>query len=298
MKKIVLIAAAILAELYLASYIFNFGNELPKRHGAVDYEFYQGEKETKALVVGFGGAEGGNTWTRSRWKTVRDQLLDSGYAFLAVEYFGGPKTPSELDRISLDAINDTIIAVAKRAQIDTSNIALIGGSKGGELILNLASRYNNYTAAIAIVPGKASFPGHTFTFNNSSWMFDGREVAFAPAPWKSIIPIIKRESRKAMEMILEDKEAVAKAAIEIEKINGPILFLSGTKDEMWPSTEMSNDMTDRLGANGFAHYYEHVAIPGGHRAPLDHFDLVHEFLSKNFKPTLYQVQGRNERRLF
>lgn len=282
MKKFALIAVAILAELYLASKFIDFENELPKRHGVIDYHLYLGENENQPLIVGFGGAEGGNSWTRHHWKKQRDQFLDSGYAFLAIEYFGGHKTQAELDRISLNAIHDTIINVVRRHSIDTSQIILIGGSKGGELILNLASRYDDYTGVIALVPGKASFPAHTVMASTSSWMYNGQEVQFAPAPWSSVIPLIKGDLRRAFELILEDEEAVQEAAISIENINGPILFISGTKDEQWPSMEMSEDMIRLLKQQNFNYHYEHIAIPGGHGAPLDHFELVHEFLYEFF----------------
>ena len=61
---------------------------------------------------------------------------------------------------------------------------------------------------------------------------------------------------------------------------GPLLFLSAMKDEMWPSTEMSEVMMDRLQSMQFPHYFEHVAIDGYHASPLDHFDLVENFLEE------------------
>ena len=54
--------------------------------------------------------------------------------------------------------------IAKNNKIDESKIALIGGSKGGELILNLASRFNQYKAVIAMSTSNVSFKYNYLVF--------------------------------------------------------------------------------------------------------------------------------------
>jgi L-2-hydroxyglutarate oxidase LhgO len=82
-------------------------------------------------------------------------------------------------------------------------------------------------------------------------------------------------------MMLEDKEAVKKAEIEVENINGSIL-LSGIKT-ISPATEMSDQIVKRLQQNNFKHYYSHIKLNGGHIAPLENFKLVYEYLDTHFK---------------
>jgi len=77
------------------------------------------------------------------------------------------ETPNTLDRISLNAIHDAIIEVSKNTKIDAGKIALIGGSKGGELVLNLASYFDDIDAVIAISPSHVSFPAMTMRSNTS-----------------------------------------------------------------------------------------------------------------------------------
>jgi hypothetical protein len=50
-------------------------------------------------------------------------------------------------------------------------------------------------------------------------------------------------------MMLEDKEAVEKAEIEVENINGSILVISGKNDDQWPAAEMSDQLIERLKKN-------------------------------------------------
>lgn len=60
--------------------------------------------------------------------------------------------------------------------------------------------------------------------------------------------------------------------------------ISARKDEMWPSTEMSNKIVKRLETMmKFQYAYEHIIDEGGHSKVLDYFDSVIAFLEKNFK---------------
>ena len=60
----------------------------------------------------------------------------------------------------------------------------------------------------------------------------------------------------------------AEAAIPVERINGPILLISGRADALWPSTAMSEAMVARLRARNFRHRVNHVSYAdAGHMAP-------------------------------
>jgi hypothetical protein len=123
----------------------------------------------------------------------------------------------------------------------------------------LASRYPAIEAVVGVVPGHAVFPAHTIAMNTSSFSSNGEALAFVPVPWSAVPALIKRDLRGAWEEMLEDREAVEKAAIPVEQINGPIFLLSATRDEFWPSTEMSESMIQRLKEHSFPYRYEHVA---------------------------------------
>ncbi|MDB4742774.1 prolyl oligopeptidase family serine peptidase, partial [Cyclobacteriaceae bacterium] len=242
---------------------------------------YLGNSDNQPLIVTFGGAEGAIDWHRNHMKGKRDSLIQKGYAILAIGYFNADGTPKNLDRISLDAISDTIMKVAKKNKIDESKIALIGGSKGGELILNLASRYKQYKAVIALSTSNVTFPAITWSANTSSWTYKGKEVPYVPAPLKTISPALKGDLYTAFSMMLEDEEAVKNAEIHVENINGPILILSGKNDDQWPATSMSNQIIERLKNKKFKHFSEHIILDGGHIEPMKHFDLVYDFLEKH-----------------
>ena len=259
-------------------YVFTYVPPLSEQHGVVETKLYFGNSDNQPLIVAFGGGDGGNDWTRNYMKGKRDSLIEKGYSILAIGYFKSNGTPENLDRISLDAISDTIMNIAQNDKIDATKIALIGGSKGGELILNLASRFNYFNAVIAMSTSNVSFPAITWSANTSSWTYKNKEVAYVPAPLKTISPALKGDLYTAHSMMLEDEQAVKRAEIAVENINCPILIMSGKDDDQWPATEMSDRIMERLKNNNFKYYKEHAILDGGHIEPLRQFNLVYEFL--------------------
>ena len=259
---------------------------LPEHHGKVQVAFYPGPETgaPKPLLVLFGGAEGGNAWTGDRWAAERQHFLDEGYALLALAYFGQPGLPAELDRIALEGVHAAIVDAAAKPGVEGRCVALLGGSKGAELALVLASRYPDIDAGAAVVPGHAVFVGHTRAFTTSSFSHHGEPLPFVPMPWSATGALLAGELRTVFDHMLADTDAVARAAIPVEQINGPVFLLSATDDELWDSQAMSEAMVARLAERGFPHRYTHVAIEGGHVEPTRHLHHVRAFLAEHLKP--------------
>jgi len=260
---------------------------LPENYGEVDAVLYAGEGRNQPLVVGFGGAEGGNTFAARRFGDVRARFIEQGYAFLAVGYFGGQSTPSELDRISLEGIHAAIVEAAEDPRVDADCIAVIGGSKGAELALLLASRYKEIKAVAAASPGSAVFPAHTIAMSTASFASNGEELPFVPVPWSAVPALIKGDLRAAFEAMLADEEAVERAAIPVERINGPILLSSATRDQFWPALKMSEAIVERLNRSDFRFPVQHVVTEGDHEASLQRWDVIEAFLAEH-------ILGQNE----
>lgn len=256
---------------------------LPVNHGKVNAELFVGKGEKQPLIVGLGGSEGGNAWASDHWKLQRDKYLAQGYSVLAIGYFGMEGTPEKLDRIALEGIHEAIEKAAANPKIDGRCIAVMGGSKGGELALTLGSHYQDIKAVVGMAPAHAVFAGLTDALTTSSFTFQDKQVPFVPVPWSTTAALLSGDFRKAFEIMLEDKAGVEQARIKVENINGPIFLISGTKDEMWPAAEMSEMVVQRLKEKNFPYHYEHIAIDGGHTEPLKHFDKIDAFLDQHFK---------------
>jgi pimeloyl-ACP methyl ester carboxylesterase len=256
---------------------------LPARHGGVDVALFAREGGKRPLLVGLGGSEGGNPWASPRWNAQRTRFLDQGYAVLALGYFGTPNSPQHLDRISLDGVHAAIMAAARDPRVDGRCIAVIGGSRGGELALLLASHFPEIRAVVAIVPGSAVFPALTDAMTTPGFSRGDKPLPFVPMTWGATPDLLVGNLRGAFETLMRDEAAMARAAIPVERIAGPVLLVSASRDEAWPSKEMSDAMMQRLKARGFRHHAEHLVVAGGHAEPLDEFPKMEAFLDTHFK---------------
>ncbi|MBR7799250.1 acyl-CoA thioester hydrolase/BAAT C-terminal domain-containing protein [Undibacterium fentianense] len=255
----------------------------PERHGQVSQQLFVGSGKKQGLIVGLGGSEGGNPWASQFWKAQRDRFLEQGYAVLALGYFGTKETPANLDRIAIESIHEAVMQAARAPGINSECIVVIGGSRGGELALLLGSLYSEYDAVIGIVPGSSVFPALTLTMDTPGWSHHGKVFPFVPVSEATYPALMRRDLRAAFSIMMEDQLAMERAAISVEKINGPVMLLSAKKDEMWPSTEMSERLVQRLEAKRFPFPVRHIAIDGNHRAPLRHFDYIEQFLRSELK---------------
>ncbi|WP_430410931.1 acyl-CoA thioester hydrolase/BAAT C-terminal domain-containing protein [Kordia sp.] len=243
---------------------------------------YLGNGEKQPLIVGLGGSEGGNAWTSDYWKKTRDQFLEKGYAFLAIGYFNATNTPKLLEKIAIEDVHNAILKATENKQVDAERIAIIGGSRGADLGLLVASYYDDIDCVVGLVASHAVFPGNTNHFTTSTWTYNGAELPFIPVNDASVPFIMKRDLRGAFSAMLQDTVAEQNALIKVENIKGPILLISATEDEVAPTTPMCNKMIARLKQQNFQYYTEHVAIVGSHGDSLKHFELVFNFLKHKF----------------
>jgi len=243
---------------------------------------YLGKSEKQPLIVGLGGSEGGNAWASDYWKKTRDKFLEKGYAFLAIGYFNTKETPKILEKISIEDVHNAIVKATQHTKVNAEQIAIVGGSRGGDLALLIASYYDDIDCVVSLVPSHAVFPGNTNHFTTSSWTYDNTELPFVPVNEAAVPFLMKRDLRGTFTAMLQDTSAEQKALIKVENIKAPILFISATEDEIAPTTPMCNKMMTRLKQHNFQYYTEHIAIIGSHAAPLQHFELVFNFLKHKF----------------
>jgi pimeloyl-ACP methyl ester carboxylesterase len=158
--------------------------------------------------------------------------------------------------------------------LDSRRLAISGTSRGGELALLLASRYPELTTVVAYVPsgyvwGAVSrlpddespdaFPSWTVAGKGVPYVARVRNDAIAPGS-DGVVALTPAFLR-----YLEDEERASAAAIPVERINGPILLISGRDDALWPSAIFGDLIVERLQQYGFAHPYRHLSYDGaGH----------------------------------
>lgn len=235
--------------------------------GMVGVLYHPNKPGKYPTVILLGGSEGGML------EGSASMLASHGYAVLALAYFGIDPLPKELIEIPLEYVASAIMWLKTQPAVDANRIAVMGGSKGGELALLVGATYpQDIRAVIAIKPHTLVYQAISMDLQNSSkssWMLDGKPVPFASgALTPEFIGLFVGRPvsfRSSYEQPLDDPATVARAAIAVEKINGPILFVSGTDDQMTPSSRLCDMAIERLKANQFSYTYTHLRYEGaGH----------------------------------
>ena len=217
------------------------------------------------LLVWLGGSEGGMGMTHERRAAERQAYLDAGFALLVVGYFGLPGTPSGLDRIELSGVLKAIEDTRLNPVIDAAKLSVLGVSKGAELALVLASRSAQISTVIAVVGSEVVFASPEWYSTSSSWSWQGKAMPFVPFDWRSLVPLMQGNFRKSHEIAMQNQQAYQQALIPVQQMQADVLFISGTADELWPSSEMSDRMMLTLQQHQYPHRYQHLKIAGaGH----------------------------------
>jgi dienelactone hydrolase len=171
-------------------------------------------------------------------------------------------TPETLEEIPLEYFDKAITWMLGSGKMGHGGIVAVGASKGAELALLLAGRRPEIIGVIAISPSSVVWQGLPKSFwpmpqARSSWSVAGKGLPFVPYDYSmgvnpsSLVDLYRQSLKKV----------AADAVIPVEKINGPVLLLSGADDLLWPSAEMGNAIIARLKANDFAYRFEHVTYP-------------------------------------
>lgn len=216
-----------------------------------------------------GGSEGGR-FGAAHPMTV--SLREAGFHVVRVAYFGAPGTPRHLDRVALDPFDDLIAALAADPAVDARCLFVVGASKGGELALLLAADNPRLTAVAALVPSHVVFQSSRITpRRQSSWRRGDAPLAFVPYPVLNVATlrgVLGLSGYRDMHMrALQDENAVAAAAIPVERIAAPLFLAYAPDDRVWPSDIMVPAIARRLAGAG-------RPAPQIHAAP-DHFVLNH-----------------------
>ena len=198
-----------------------------------------------------------------------------GFAGFALAYFNYADLPDDLVEIPLEYFETAFAWLQGQPRLDSDRIAVSGTSRGGELVLLLGATFPEVKAVIAYVPSGIVHGGIARSGvrgASPAWTFRGKAVPYMqPRPEKlsaeppltpegQPIPLTPRFLRG-----LEDEEAAVRAEIPVERINGPVLLISGKDDAMWPSERLAEIARRRLAEHHFPHPYQHLAYAGaGH----------------------------------
>lgn len=205
---------------------------------------------------------------------VAAALARHGLACLSLLYFGAPGLPRQIAEIPLETVETAAGWLADQPETADGPAGVIGASKGAELALLAAAAFpGSIGPAVGVAPAAVAFFGldpyadDPAARERSSWSLRGHPVPFVPYP-EGAEPE-ETEAGLAVapvyEAALRDEDAVAEAAIPVERAAGPVLLLSGGDDRVWPSAPMGERLAQRARLGDTPAEITHVVYPdAGH----------------------------------
>lgn len=196
-----------------------------------------------------------------------------GYAAFALGYFKTPGLSDYISNTPLEYFKQGLDWLRKTVRPAYDFVALSGQSRGGELVLLLASTFPEAVSAVigyvpsALIHSAQNAADPAIGREGPTWLLDGKPLPHIwennrTASWAPFDegPPPHRHAR-AMLTALDDADAVARATIPVERVQGPVMLLSAEDDGSWPSSRYSRMVTERL-------------AQFGHRWPVEHLDFA------------------------
>lgn len=219
-------------------------------------------------VLALHGTEGQIPWL------LGAMLASHGYATLALQYFdptGKTELPTSLVEIPLEYFERAIDWLLDRPSVTGDQVGVVGPSIGGELTLLLGATLSRIGVVVGYVPSGLVWEGPGG--ERPMWTYKGKDIPFVPIVVnnESVPSLIGAAAtgirgkpirvadlfRPSFDDI--DAESTNAGIIPVEKIDGPVLLISGKDDGIWPSTALSEIAIQRLDSHDHPYPYEHLA---------------------------------------
>ena len=198
-----------------------------------------------------------------------------GYAALALAYFKAPGLSDYISNTPLEYFQTGLAWMRRTLKPAHDFVAVSGQSRGGELVLLLGATFPEaVSAVVAYVPGAVVHSAQNacdprIGREGPAWLLGGKPLPHVwegnrTATWAPFDegPAPHRHER-AILTALQDRDAVARARIPVERIQGPVMLLSGTDDGSWPSSLYSRMVRDSLREAGHPYPVRWLDYEGG-----------------------------------
>ncbi|MFM5922809.1 MAG: acyl-CoA thioester hydrolase/BAAT C-terminal domain-containing protein [Novosphingobium sp.] len=195
----------------------------------------------KAAVLLLGGSEGA---LGSGGLRLATELQAAGFNVLQLSYYRAPGQPASFTRVPLETFDKGIAWLKRQPGVDPRRIGIVGGSKGAEAALIVASRHPEVKAVVAGMPSSHKWAAFSWDGSNvpgASWSLGGKDVTF--------LPYGEYDQAEGMRSLYANglKAAAAHpgAEIKIERSPAKVLLVCGQADALWPSCPMSDMLKKR-----------------------------------------------------
>jgi dienelactone hydrolase len=255
-----------------------------------------GEVKKPAIIV-LGGSGGGLQESKAAL------LASHGFDTLALAYFGMKGLPQYLLEIPLEYFDTALQWLNNQETVHKGKLGVTGASRGGELVLLLGATFPSIRAVAALVPSgivHGAFPKEGF-----AWTYQGSSIPYAAFDMPPCVTS-SSSAQRAISLTPDflnglllgaftKPDSVAPAIIPVEKINGPVLFISGKDDQMWPSSLLSEVSVARLKAYRHPFSFEHLCYEGaGHGIGIPYLPTTETAIKHPVDGGFYELGGSPE----
>ena len=184
-------------------------------------------------------------------------LARHGFTAFALEYVGGPGLPEAIAEVPVAYVKAALDWLHDHERVAGDQIGIWGVGRGGELGLFVGSLYDGVGPVVSV--------------GGSGILWEGGAVRGPPtgtAAWavddnsRSYLSVATEDGTNRPERYAEALGAAGEletetATIPVERIDGPVLLVSGYDDGVWPSARLHALAEDRLEARGHPSF-EHL----------------------------------------
>lgn len=250
-------------------------------------ELFYSENSNDKTIILLGGSDG----ARGGLSLLAGPLASRGFNVLTVGYFNEEGLPEKLEEIPLEYFEKVFSWLKRNTVTHNSEIYIHGTSKGGELALLLASRYNVISKVAVSSPHAYCFQaldGLMSGKNVSSWSYKGKSLPFIPVDndiffehqrscLEKNTPFGFATTYKKSVEIANNKE---EARIKIENAHADLLLIAGQEDNVWNTHEACAEIMNILEKHNYKYNYNLLEYKNlGHSLPIPYVLPLSETLN-------------------
>jgi dienelactone hydrolase len=198
-------------------------------------------------------------------------LASHGFAAFALQYIGEPDILSEeIQELPVTYFDTAAEWFLSAESVTGKELGLVGHSRGAEIGLWLSANRN--------------WAGPVISYVGSSVLWN--TPTEAPA-WLdkngAALPFVSGKGKPTLcegQLDEADDETIEAATVPVEDIDGPVLFITGEQDPIWPARRLADMAVDRLEQSDFEYSYDHLT-----------YDDAGHFITPPYLPKSHRIFG-------
>lgn len=257
------LASASVTQLYSGPGVSEHTETLTKVGFVGQYFTPPGSAHRPAVVL-WGGSEGGFGVNGEQAAL----LASHGIPALAMAYFDEPGLPCSLSNIPLEYFAKAIRWLRGQPQVNPGRVWIHSGSRGTEAELLVVAHWPGLAhGVVAEAPSSTVYGaigGQCEPSAAAAWTLHGKPLAGGGFDFGAITD--NRDGSvsdvKAFADALDTPLDPRAARIPVQKIQGPVLLISGGDDQLWPSEIYANQIIAGLRSDPAPHQHLNYAGAG------------------------------------